>query len=143
MQLESGGEVVTASCESPQNLDAERSVLGAMLLYPEAVSDVQFLRASDFFLRCNQLIYEAIVAVHAKARRSDPILVGDELERRGVLREVGGRDVLLDLLDYLAIDHDLKTPHRENTLHACLDLDCAAAGREVDGAPDRFSLDSE
>src|SRR5215510_2605127 len=46
----------------PQNIEAERSVLGALLLHADAVCDVQFLRAEDFYLPKHQVIYQSILA---------------------------------------------------------------------------------
>ena len=42
----------------PQNLEAERSVLGALLLHADAVADVSFLRPEDFYLPRHQVIFE-------------------------------------------------------------------------------------
>lgn len=83
----------------PQNLEAERSVLGALLLHPDTVCDVGALRADDFYLARHQLIYESIVSVYNARNQTDPIAVEAELQRRGKLEEAGGREQLLDLLE--------------------------------------------
>ena len=83
----------------PQNLEAERSVLGALLLHADAVCDVQFLRAEDFYLPRHQLIFQSILASFNARNATDPIVVEEELSRQGLLRDVGGREQLLDLLE--------------------------------------------
>ena len=83
----------------PQNLEAERSVLGALLLHADAVADVQFLKPEDFYLPRHQLIYQATLQAYNTRSVTDPIAVGEVLSREGVLEDVGGQEVLLDLLE--------------------------------------------
>ncbi|MEQ1635004.1 MAG: DnaB-like helicase N-terminal domain-containing protein, partial [Planctomycetota bacterium] len=83
----------------PQNLEAERSVLGALLLHADAVCDVGFLKAEDFYLPKHQHIYTSILATFNSRNATDPIVVEEELDRQGVLQDVGGRGQLLDLLE--------------------------------------------
>ncbi len=83
----------------PQNLEAERSVLGALLLHADAVHDVQFLRPEDFYLPKHQVIYQSILATFTARNATDPIVVEEELHRQGALADVGGRGQLLDLLE--------------------------------------------
>ncbi|MCA8974988.1 MAG: replicative DNA helicase [Planctomycetes bacterium] len=84
---------------APQNLEAERSVLGALLLHPDAVADVTFLRGEDFFLRRHQLIFDSIVGSYNDRQITDPIAVGEQLSRLGQLEDVGGHGQLLDLME--------------------------------------------
>ena len=83
----------------PQNLEAERSVLGALLLHPDAVADVQFLKPEDFYLPRHQIIYQSILASYNARSATDPIVVGEELQKQGLLQEAGGQEQLLDLLE--------------------------------------------
>ena len=76
----------------PQNLDAEESVLGAMMLSPGAIGAVsEVLDASDFYRESHAIIYRAALALYAKGEPVDAITLVDELERRGELEDVGGR----------------------------------------------------
>ena len=76
----------------PQNLDAEESVLGAMMLSPGAIGAVsEILDASDFYRESHAKIYRAALALYAKGEPVDAITLVDELEQRGELEEVGGR----------------------------------------------------
>ncbi|MCC6670601.1 MAG: replicative DNA helicase [Planctomycetes bacterium] len=82
----------------PRNLEAERSVLGALLLHCDAVNDVvQFLKPEDFYLPAHQVIYRAILDRHDRKTLADVITVEEELAGKGLLEEAGGRDRLLDL----------------------------------------------
>ena len=76
----------------PQNLDAEESVLGAMMLSPGAIGAVsEVLSASDFYRASHGSIYKAALDLYAKGEPVDAITLVDELERRGELEEIGGR----------------------------------------------------
>jgi replicative DNA helicase len=76
----------------PQNLEAEESVLGAMLLSPGAIGAVsEVLDASDFYRASHAKIYRAGLALYAKGEPVDAITLVDELEERGELEAVGGR----------------------------------------------------
>ena len=76
----------------PQNLEAEESVLGAMLLSPGAIGAVsEVLDASDFYRESHAKIYRAGLALYAKGEPVDAITLVDELEERGELEAVGGR----------------------------------------------------
>jgi replicative DNA helicase len=83
----------------PQNLEAERSVLGALLLHADAVCDVQFLRSEDFYLPRHQLIFQSILASFNSRSATDPLIVEEELSRQGMLGDAGGREQLLDLME--------------------------------------------
>jgi replicative DNA helicase len=76
----------------PQNLDAEESVLGAMMLAPGAVGAVsEILDAGDFYRESHAKIFRAALALYAKGEPVDAITVVDELDERGELEPAGGR----------------------------------------------------
>src|SRR3954454_1731028 len=76
----------------PQNLDAEESVLGAMMLSPGAIAAVsEEIDASDFYRGSHGTIYRAALALYGKGEPVDAITLVDELEERGELEQVGGR----------------------------------------------------
>lgn len=83
----------------PHNLDAEESLLGALLLSRDAVGVAAELgvEPGDFYKPAHQHIYEAIKALSGIGQPVDPVTVGDELRRIGLLDEVGGPALLLDL----------------------------------------------
>lgn len=82
----------------PCNLEAERAVLGALMLYADAVGDVnELLAPEDFYVPKHQLVYRAILEACEEAAQADPIAVEDRLQRQGKLEEAGGLDYLMDL----------------------------------------------
>ena len=84
----------------PQNLDAEESVLGAMLLdRHDAVKIVrEQLDATDFYGLAHGTIYTAMLALDASGQPVDTITVADELRRRGELEGIGGKGRLDELI---------------------------------------------
>jgi len=82
----------------PQNLDAEESVLGAMMLSPGAIGAVsEVLDAGDFYRESHARIYRAALALYAKGEPVDAITLVDELEERGELEDAGGRTRIHEL----------------------------------------------
>ncbi|CAL9473733.1 Replicative DNA helicase [Streptomyces sp. enrichment culture] len=75
----------------PQDVRAEQSVLGGMLLSKDAIADVvETLRGADFYKPAHETIYAAILDLYAKGEPADPITVANELTKRGELAKVGG-----------------------------------------------------
>jgi replicative DNA helicase len=76
----------------PQNLDAEESVLGAMMLSPGAIGAVsEILDAGDFYRESHAKIYRAALSLYARGEPVDAITLVDQLEERGELEDAGGR----------------------------------------------------
>src|ERR687892_1155322 len=91
-------EVAAAAPVPPQNLDAEESVLGAMMLSPGAIGAVsELLDAGDFYRESHAKIYRAALALYAKGEPVDAITLVDELEERGELEGSGGRTRIHEL----------------------------------------------
>ncbi|MDE3026457.1 MAG: replicative DNA helicase, partial [Acidobacteriota bacterium] len=90
--------VATAAPVPPQNLEAEESVLGAMMISPGAIGAVsEIVDAGDFYRESHAKIYRAALALYAKGEPVDAITLTDELEERGELDAVGGRVRLHEL----------------------------------------------
>jgi replicative DNA helicase len=82
----------------PQNLDAEESVLGAMMLAPGAIGAVsEVLDAGDFYRESHAKIYRAALALYARGEPVDAITLVDELEERGELEDAGSRGRIHEL----------------------------------------------
>jgi replicative DNA helicase len=82
----------------PQNLEAEESVLGAMLLSASAVGTVsEILSASDFYRESHAKMYRASLALWAKGEPVDAITLVNELDERGELDDVGGQARIAEL----------------------------------------------
>jgi replicative DNA helicase len=76
----------------PQNLDAEESVLGAMMLSPGAIGAVsEILDAGDFYRESHAKVYRAALALYARGEPVDAITLVDALEERNELEDAGGR----------------------------------------------------
>ncbi|MFV0463913.1 MAG: replicative DNA helicase [Nostocoides sp.] len=83
----------------PQDIVAEKSVLGSMLLSKDAIADcVEGLRAVDFYRPAHELIYDAILDLFGRGEPADTITVADELIKRGDLQRVGGPGYLHELI---------------------------------------------
>lgn len=85
---------------SPHSVEAEQSVLGAILIDPKCVADViDVLRPDDFFMRPNAEIFDAIVSMFTMSVPIDAVTVLDELRHRGVYELCGGREYFMALLE--------------------------------------------
>jgi len=83
----------------PQDVIAEQSVLGGMLLSKDAISDVvEILRERDFYRPAHELIYDAIVDLYGRGEPADPVTVSAELTKRGDLVRAGGAPYLHTLI---------------------------------------------
>lgn len=84
----------------PQNLEAERSVLGAMLLDKEAVVQVaEFLIPDHFYSPQHSDIYEAVVRLFEEGLPIDIVTLSDKLKAHKKLRRIGGRAYLTELVE--------------------------------------------
>ncbi|OBJ85273.1 replicative DNA helicase [Mycobacterium asiaticum] len=85
--------------QPPQDLAAEQSVLGGMLLSKDAIADVlERLRPGDFYRPAHQNVYDAILDLYGRGEPADAVTVAAELDRRGLLRRIGGAPYLHTLL---------------------------------------------
>ena len=83
----------------PHNLEAEESLLGAMLLSRDAISAATeaHVDASDFYKPAHTHVFEAIMSLYGQGEPVDPVTVADELRRADLLDALGGRNTLLRL----------------------------------------------
>lgn len=82
----------------PHDLDAESSLLGAMMLSKDAIAaGLEHCRATDFYKPVHGHVFDAIAALYAQGEPADPITIGDELRRDGLLDQVGGIPELISL----------------------------------------------
>jgi replicative DNA helicase len=83
----------------PCNLEAERGVLGSILLLPIVCDDVALiLRAEDFYDDANQAIYSHLREMHDEGRRIDTTLLVERLRSKGDFERVGGAAYLAEIL---------------------------------------------
>lgn len=85
--------------QPPQDMAAEQSVLGGMLLSKDAIADVlERLRPGDFYRPAHQSVYDAILDLYGRGEPADAVTVSAELDRRGLLKRVGGAPYLHTLI---------------------------------------------
>lgn len=81
----------------PHSLDAERAVIGSILIRPAALDEIVELRVDDFFLPAHREVIDAMRAVARRGRAVDVLSVADELKANGMLNRLeGGESYLLD-----------------------------------------------
>jgi replicative DNA helicase len=84
----------------PQNIEAEQSILGALMLEKDAWdSVVDVISGADLYKPSHQKIYAAIEELHRKSLPVDLITVSNALQSKGELEQVGGADYLVDLVN--------------------------------------------
>ena len=79
----------------PQDMAAEQSVIGSMLISKDAIADVsEVLRGNDFYRPMHETIHDAIIDLFGRGEPVDMITVAAELQRRGELAKIGGAPYL-------------------------------------------------
>ena len=82
----------------PHNVDAEASLLGAMLLSRDAIGPaVEKLSGEQFYVPVHGYIFAAIASLYGAGEPADPVTVAEELSRADLLEQVGGPQRLLEL----------------------------------------------
>ena len=85
--------------QPPQDLQAEQSVLGGMLLSKDAIADVvEVLRSADFYRPAHQTLYDVVLDLYGRGEPADPVTVSAELTRTGQLMRIGGTPYLHTLI---------------------------------------------
>ncbi|MDX6267096.1 MAG: replicative helicase [Frankiales bacterium] len=83
----------------PQDLMAEQSVLGGMLLNRDAIADViEVLKSPDFYRPAHQIVFDTILDLYGRGEPADAVTVGDALTRNGDAGRVGGLPYLHTLV---------------------------------------------
>lgn len=88
----------------PQDLAAEMSVLGSMMLTPRVIDEVlEVAIGPDFYRPAHQLIFDAVAHLHFDGQPVDAVTVADELKRRGQLKRAGGHAYLHQCVGSVAV----------------------------------------
>ncbi|MFL6099281.1 MAG: replicative DNA helicase [Actinomycetales bacterium] len=83
----------------PQDVLAEQSVLGGMMLSKDAIADVvETVRGADFYRPAHETIFEAVLDLYGRGEPADAVTVADELTKRGHLARIGGAAYLHTLI---------------------------------------------
>ncbi|MCY7419688.1 MAG: replicative DNA helicase [Chloroflexi bacterium] len=116
----------------PQSIEAERSVLGALLIDRDAVIEVaEVLRADDFYRSDHGAIYAAIIALYERREPVDLVTVSEALERDDELERVGGSAYLTSLINL--------TPTAVNAVYYARIVERKAVLRNLIGAAGRIA----
>lgn len=127
----------------PQDLDAEQSVLGALMIDKDAISSVSdLLLAADFYKKANTIIFEAFMRLWEKREPIDILSVTAELKRTNQLKEIGGSSYLTELVNSVPtashVEHYAKIVKEKSILR---DLISASTDITADALESPESLD--
>ena len=86
--------------QPPHSMEAEQSVLGSMLIDSSCIpSVVEALKAEDFYLEHNQVLFETMYAMFSHAQVIDPVTVLEQMRRNGTYDEGSTRNYVAQLID--------------------------------------------
>ena len=86
----------------PQNLDAEMSLLGAVLIDDEVIADTsEFVSAKDFYDKRHAIIFGGMMRLYERHKPIDLLTLTDELKKKDELETVGGSAYLTELTNYV------------------------------------------
>lgn len=101
MSVETYDPSTGAGAESrtpPQDMVAEQSVLGGMMLSKDAIADVvEVLRGRDFYRPAHEMIFEAIIDLYGRGEPADVVTISDQLTKTQQLQRIGGPAYLHNL----------------------------------------------
>lgn len=98
--MQSAPSAMDAGRVPPQALEAEKSVLGAMLLEKEAIGRAtEILDSENFYRDSHRKVFECITSLYERNESADLITVSEELRKRGYLDSVGGAAFVSGLID--------------------------------------------
>ncbi|MEK7665572.1 MAG: replicative DNA helicase [Patescibacteria group bacterium] len=109
----------------PQNLEAEQSLLGCLLIDPEALIKIaDLLHADDFYKDAHRIMFEAVMDLYAKHEPIDLLSLGNRLEEKNQLQSIGGRSAIAELTNTIAtagnVVHYAKIIQKKATLRRLL-----------------------
>jgi len=87
----------------PHNLDAEKAVLGALLLSEDALGEiVDILKPVDFYEKSHQAIFESVLSLYAARQNVDVVTLSDQMKKQKTLDSAGGVAYLCTLVEFVA-----------------------------------------
>jgi len=127
----------------PHSIEAEREVLAAVLVDPNAMDTLsEQLLADDFYLERHQILFESLAALHERGTAIDPVTLQQQLKDRGQYDKVGGARAIGELLDRAGtvanIEHYCSIVKRKAVQRRMID---AARSIEVAGLQDVDDVD--
>jgi replicative DNA helicase len=130
----------------PQNLEAEMSVLGGILLDNDALNRaLEHLRPEDFYREVHSKIFNALIALSDRSEPADLVTLTAMLKEQGTLEEVGGTAYLSTLVDYVPtaanINYYCKLVKEKAVARELIKVATEIAGRGYEGGDVDSSLD--
>lgn len=93
----------------PQDLDAEKSVLGSLMLDSKAVYIVvDILKPEDFYAQKHQIIYQAVMDLYENKEPIDVLSVSSRLKEKKLVDEIGGISYLADMVNVVPTASNVK-----------------------------------
>ncbi|MBU4142728.1 replicative DNA helicase [Patescibacteria group bacterium] len=110
----------------PQNIEAEQSVLGALMLSKDTIVRVaDILRPGDFYRQIHNIIFEVMLELYEKSEPIDVLSLTGRLEDLGKLEEIGGPAYLTELVNRVPtaahVIHYAKIVHHKKVLRELID----------------------
>jgi replicative DNA helicase len=138
-------EATAASRIPPQALDAERSVLGSMLLSRDAIATaIQHLEDEAFYREAHRKIWRAIIEMFDRSEAVDMVTLVEELKRRKELEGVGGVTYLTTLDQFVAtagnVEHYCKIVREKAILRRLIEVGTGIVGEAYEGREDPANL---
>jgi len=132
----------------PQNIDAEQSVLGAILLDREAIyTAMKLVQPDDFYREDHRLIYEAMLALNENSRPVDLITVSEQLRLQGNLEKSGGVAYIASLAEMAPIaanvEYYARIVEEKSLLRTLIQLSTRIAGMGYDESEEPEKLIAE
>ena len=111
----------------PQNIDAERSVLGSLMLDKDAIIKVaNLMRVGDFYKDDHNLVYEAMLELYEKREPIDVLSLSNRLEEKNQLEKIGGSSYLTGLVNSVPtssnVEHYAKVVQKKSTLRKLISV---------------------
>ncbi|MBD3300710.1 MAG: replicative DNA helicase [Candidatus Moranbacteria bacterium] len=134
----------------PQNIEAERSVLGSLLIDEQAANKIaDMLKAKDFYKNRHRMIFDAMMELYEKNDPIDLISLTNILEEKGMLKEAGGSTYLTELANDVPVatnvEYYAKTVAKKSTLRRLIEsaTEIAEMGYEEDKDIDKLLDEAE
>ena len=84
----------------PFSNEAEKSVLGGILLKQDVLEDIiEIIKINDFYKLAHQYIYEVMLECYNQGLGIDPIVITDKLKRKNKYEDIGGDEILFDIIE--------------------------------------------
>ena len=93
-------DTVENNLKIPYSIEAEEALLGSIFVRPDIISDVlEKIGVDDFYKNNHKIIFSEMIKVYNKGKIIDTVVVIDSLEQKDLLNEIGGEEIVYDLIN--------------------------------------------